>query len=189
MINRVVLVGRLTKDPELRYTANGTAVASFTLAVNRPFSNQQGEREADFINCVIWRKPAENVANYLKKGSLAGVDGRIQSRSFDNNEGRRVFVTEVVADSVQFLEPRGASGGSGGNRDQFGGGGYGQGNNGYQNPPNQGSGQGSQGFQGNQGSQGNSGYQGNQGNQGGMNDDPFANDGKPIDINDDDLPF
>lgn len=82
MINRVVLVGRLTKDPELRYTANGVAVTSFTLAVNRPFSNQQGEREADFINIVVWRKQAENVANFLNKGSLAGVDGRIQTRNY-----------------------------------------------------------------------------------------------------------
>ncbi|ADU32541.1 single-stranded DNA-binding protein [Evansella cellulosilytica] len=170
MINRVVLVGRLTKDPELRYTANGIAVASFTLAVNRPFSNQQGNREADFINCVIWRKPAENVANYLKKGSLAGVDGRLQTRSYDNNEGRRVFITEVVADSVQFLEPRNAS--SGGNREQFGGN-FDQGQSGYQGPPSQSPGQ---GFS-----------QGNQGKP--SNDDPFANDGKPIDINDDDLPF
>lgn len=112
MINQVVLVGRLTKDPELRYTANGVAVATFTLAVNRTFTNQQGNREADFINCLVWRKPAENVASYLKKGSLAGVEGRLQTRSYDNNEGRRVFVTEVVANSVQFLEPRNATAGS-----------------------------------------------------------------------------
>ncbi|WP_096437992.1 single-stranded DNA-binding protein [Alteribacter populi] len=169
MINRVVLVGRLTKDPELRYTANGIAVATFTLAVNRPFSNQQGNREADFLNIVVWRKQAENVANYLKKGSMAGVDGRMQSRSYDNNEGRRVFVTEIVADSVQFLETKG-SGGGGGNRDQqYGGGNYGQNNDGYQNNPNQG--------------------QSGQGRQSDFSDDPFANDGKPIDINDDDLPF
>ena len=106
MLNRVVLVGRLTRDPELRYTPNGVAVASFTLAVNRTFTNQHGEREADFINIVVWRRQAENVANYLKKGSLAGVDGRLQSRSYENNQGQRVFVTEVVADSVQFLEPK-----------------------------------------------------------------------------------
>lgn len=107
MINRVILVGRLTKDPELRYTPNGVAVATFTLAVNRTYTNQQGEREADFINCIVWRRQAENVANYLKKGSLAGVEGRIQTRSYENQEGRKVYVTEVVADSVQFLEPRG----------------------------------------------------------------------------------
>lgn len=106
MINRVVLVGRLTKNPDLRYTPSGIAVATFTLAVNRVFSNQQGDREADFINCVIWRKPAENVANFLKKGSLAGVEGRIQTRSYDGTDGKKVYVTEVIADSIQFLEPR-----------------------------------------------------------------------------------
>jgi single-strand DNA-binding protein len=105
MLNRVVIVGRLTKDPELRYTPNGKAVASFTLATNRPFKNQQGEREADFINIVQWNG-AENTANYLKKGSLAGVDGRIQTRNFEGQDGKRVFITEVVAESVQFLEPK-----------------------------------------------------------------------------------
>ncbi|MCB2572608.1 single-stranded DNA-binding protein, partial [Listeria monocytogenes] len=106
MMNRVVLVGRLTKDPDLRYTPAGAAVATFTLAVNRPFTNQQGEREADFINCVVWRKPAENVANFLKKGSMAGVDGRVQTRNYEGNDGKRVYVTEIVAESVQFLEPK-----------------------------------------------------------------------------------
>ncbi|UOE54929.1 single-stranded DNA-binding protein [Cytobacillus oceanisediminis] len=106
MMNRVVLVGRLTKDPDLRYTPNGVPVASFTLAVNRSFTNQQGDREADFIQCQIWRKPAENVANFLKKGSLAGVDGRIQTRNFEGQDGKRVYITEVRADSVQFLEPK-----------------------------------------------------------------------------------
>lgn len=106
MINRVVLVGRLTKDPEFRTTPNGVSVATFTLAVNRTFTNAQGEREADFINCVTFRKQAENVNNYLSKGSLAGVDGRIQSRSYENNEGRRIFITEVVSDSVQFLDTK-----------------------------------------------------------------------------------
>ncbi|EZY70904.1 single-stranded DNA-binding protein [Staphylococcus aureus] len=106
MLNRTVLVGRLTKDPELRNTPNGVNVGTFTLAVNRTFTNAQGEREADFINVVVFKKQAENVKNYLSKGSLAGVDGRLQTRSYDNKEGRRVFVTEVVADSVQFLEPK-----------------------------------------------------------------------------------
>lgn len=106
MINRVILVGRLTKDPEYRQTPNGVSVATFTLAVNRPFTNSQGEREADFINVVVFRRQAENVNNYLSKGSLAGVDGRIQSRNYENKEGQRVFVTEVVADNVQFLEPK-----------------------------------------------------------------------------------
>ncbi|WP_215388256.1 single-stranded DNA-binding protein [Staphylococcus aureus] len=106
MLNRTVLVGRLTKDPEFRTTPNGVSVATFTLAVNRTFTNAQGEREADFINCVTFRKQADNVNNYLSKGSLAGVDGRLQSRSYENQEGRRVFVTEVVCDSVQFLGPK-----------------------------------------------------------------------------------
>lgn len=107
MINRVVLVGRLTKDPEFRTTPSGVSIANFTLAVNRTFTNAQGERESDFINVVVFRKQAENVNNYLFKGNLAGVDGRLQSRSYENNEGKRIFVTEVVADSVQFLEPKG----------------------------------------------------------------------------------
>ncbi len=106
MLNRTVLVGRLVKDPDLRYTPAGVAVATFTLAINRPFANQQGEREADFINCVVWRKAAENVSNYLRKGSLAGVDGRIQTRSYEGQDGKRVFVVEVVAESVQFLDTR-----------------------------------------------------------------------------------
>ncbi|MBE7123469.1 single-stranded DNA-binding protein [Bacillus cereus] len=106
MLNRIILVGRLTKDPSIRYTQNGVAVTTFTLAVNRAFANQQGEREADFINCVVWKKQAENAANYLKKGSLAGVDGRLQTRNYDGQDGKRVYVTEVVAESVQFLEPR-----------------------------------------------------------------------------------
>ncbi|RJY62853.1 Single-stranded DNA-binding protein A [Listeria monocytogenes] len=105
-MNRVVLVGRLTKDPDLRYTPAGAAVATFTLAVNRPFKNGQGEQEADFIQCVVWRKPAENVANFLKKGSLTGVDGRVQTRNYEGNDGKRVYVTEIVAESVQFLEPK-----------------------------------------------------------------------------------
>ena len=109
MINRTVLVGRLTKDPEYRVTPAGVQVANFTLAVNRTFKNAKGEQEADFLNCVVFRKPAENVNNYLKKGSLAGVEGRLQSRSYENNEGKRVYVTEVVCDSVQFLEPKGSN--------------------------------------------------------------------------------
>ncbi|MGM7703270.1 single-stranded DNA-binding protein [Pseudalkalibacillus sp. Hm43] len=177
MINRIILVGRLTKDPELRYTPNGVAVANFTLAVNRPFTNQQGDREADFINVVVWRRQAENAANFLKKGSLAGVDGRLQTRSYDNNEGRRVYVTEVMAESVQFLEPKGSS---------QGGGGYG--NNDNNNPfAGSGSGQGGQGGYGNSGNKNFGG--GNQNRNNDFNDDPFANDGKPIDISDDDLPF
>lgn len=158
MLNRTVLVGRLTRDPELRYTQSGQAVASFTLAVNRTFTNQQGEREADFINCVAWRKTGENIANHLKKGSMAGVDGRLQTRSYEDNSGRRVFVTEVNVESVQFLDNKG------GNQDHNGTQEGGR-NNGKR--PSQGGTQ-----------QGNS-----------FQDDPFANDGKPIDISDEDLPF
>jgi single-strand DNA-binding protein len=178
MMNRVVLVGRLTKDPELRYTPSGVAVATFTLAVNRAFTNQQGEREADFINCVIWRKPAENVANFLKKGSLAGVDGRIQTRNYEGQDGKRVYVTEVMAESVQFLEPRGS------NNDQqqrSGGSNYG---GGYQNP---GQGQGNP-FGQDQNSQPQRNNNNNQ-SYTRVDNDPFANDGQPIDISDDDLPF
>lgn len=106
MINNLTLVGRLTKDPDLKYTGNGTAVVTFTLAVNRNFTNQNGEREADFINCVIWRKPAETLANYAKKGVLIGVTGRIQTRSYDNQQGQKVYVTEVIADNFQLLESK-----------------------------------------------------------------------------------
>lgn len=106
MINNLTLVGRLTKDPDLKYTGNGTAVATFALAVNRNFTNQSGEREADFINCVVWRKPAETLANYAKKGVLIGVTGRIQTRSYDNQQGQRVYVTEVVADNFRLLESK-----------------------------------------------------------------------------------
>lgn len=118
-MNRVILVGRLTKDPELRYTPNGVAVATFTLAVNRLFANESGNRQADFINCVVWRRPAENVANFLKKGNLAGVDGRIKTRNYEDQHGRRIYVTEVLAESVQFLEPKGK--GDGNERQQQGG--------------------------------------------------------------------
>ena len=107
MLNRAILIGRLTKDPELRYTPNGVAVASFTLAVDRPFTNQQGEREADFIPVVVWRKQAENCANYIGKGSLVAVEGRIQVRTYDAKDGQRRWVTEVVADNVRFLDKRG----------------------------------------------------------------------------------
>src|SRR5690606_19334231 len=110
MLNRVILVGRLTRDPDLRYTTNGgVAVVRFTVAVNRRFTNQQGEREADFINIVAWRNLAENCGNYLRKGSLVAVEGRIQTRSYENQEGRTVYVTEVVADDVRFLDTRGVS--------------------------------------------------------------------------------
>ncbi len=121
MINRVVLIGRLTRDPELRYTPNaGVAVVNFTLAVDRPFTNQQGERETDFVNIVVWRKQAENCANYLQKGSLAGVDGRLQIRSYDDSQGIRRKAAEVVADNVRFLDKPPAAGSSGGNEEMPG---------------------------------------------------------------------
>ncbi|HEP2853035.1 TPA: single-stranded DNA-binding protein [Streptococcus pyogenes] len=113
MINNVVLVGRMTKDAELRYTASQVAVATFTLAVNRRFKEQNGEREADFINCVTWRQSAENLANWAKKGALIGVTGRIQTRNYENQQGQRVYVTEVVADNFQMLESRNQQSGQG----------------------------------------------------------------------------
>ena len=106
MINSVTLVGRMAGDAELRYTPNNQAVATFRLAVNRNFKSQNGEREADFINCVIWRQQAENLANWAKKGALIGITGRIQTRSYENQQGQRVYVTEVIADSFQLLERR-----------------------------------------------------------------------------------
>ena len=106
MINNVVMIGRLTRDVELRYTSNNVAVGAFTLAVNRNFKNAAGDRESDFINCIIWNKQAENLANWTKKGMLIGITGRIQTRSYENQQGQRVYVTEVVADSFQILEKR-----------------------------------------------------------------------------------
>lgn len=106
-MNKVVLIGRLTKDPELRYTSSNVPAASFSLAVNRPFTNQQGVREADFINIVMWRKQAETAKKYLTKGSLIAVEGRIQTRNYDGTDGKKVYVTEVVADNFEFLESKG----------------------------------------------------------------------------------
>ncbi len=128
MINNVVLVGRLTKDAELKYTPSNVAVATFTLAVNRPFKNEAGEREADFINCVIWRQQAENLANWANKGALIGVTGAIQTRHYDNQQGQRVYVTEVIVSSFQLLESRNSQQNQQGN--------YQNGNNqdGYQSP-------------------------------------------------------
>ena len=106
MINNVTLVGRLTKDVELKYTPSNVANVSFTLAVNRTFKNANGERETDFINCVIWRQSAENFANWAKKGNLIGITGRIQTRSYENQQGQRVYITEVIAENFQMLESR-----------------------------------------------------------------------------------
>ncbi|MCS8573806.1 single-stranded DNA-binding protein [Pediococcus pentosaceus] len=121
MINRTVLVGRLTNDPELKYTGSDVAVATFILAVNRQFTNSQGEREADFIRCQMWRKAAENFCNFTHKGSLVGIDGRIQTRSYDNQQGTRIFVTEVVAENFSLLESKNSNQNNGQN---------------YQNQPN-----------------------------------------------------
>ena len=106
-MNKVTLIGRLTKDPELRYTGSNIPTASFSLAVNRPFSNANGVREADFIPIVLWRKQAETAKKYLSKGSLVAVEGRIQTRNYDGNDGKKVYVTEVIADSFEFLESKG----------------------------------------------------------------------------------
>lgn len=106
MINNVTIIGRTTKDIELRATSSGTNNASFTLAVERNFKNANGEKETDFINCVAWRKTAEILAQYAPKGSMIGVRGRIQTRNYENNQGVRVYVTEVVADEVQLIDTR-----------------------------------------------------------------------------------
>ena len=111
-MNKVFLIGRLTRDPELRYTGNYTAVASFALAVQRNFANQQGEREADFFNITVWRKQAENVKNYLTQGSQVAIEGRLQTRSYDDANGQKRYVTEVVADNVEFIGSRNSSGNS-----------------------------------------------------------------------------
>ena len=114
-MNKAILIGRLTRDPELRYTSSNRAVCQFSIAIDRPFTNQAtGQREADFINIVVWDKQAENVGKYITKGRLIAVEGRIQTRNYDNNEGRKVYVTEVVATNVQFLESKNATQNSGG---------------------------------------------------------------------------
>jgi single-strand DNA-binding protein len=139
LLNRSILIGRLTKDPELRYTPAGHGVATFTLAVDRPFTSESGEKEADFLPVVVWRKKAESVANYCRKGKLVAVEGRIQVRNYVNSEGRRIYITEIVADDVRFLEKAGEQG----------------------QPASE------------------------------MHEqlDPFHDDGKPVDISADDLPF
>lgn len=162
MINNVVLVGRLTKDMDLRYTSSGTAVGSFTLAVNRNFTNQNNQREADFINCVIWRKPAETMANYTKKGTLVGIVGRIQTRSYENQQGQRVYVTEVICENFQLLESRSSAE----QRQQ-------------QSPSETSNNSNTNNFQSNT----------QQSFSSNDNADPFNGSGSVIDISDDDLPF
>ncbi|WP_249958843.1 single-stranded DNA-binding protein [Enterococcus sp. LX10] len=160
MLNSSTLVGRLTKDPDLRYTANGTAVATFTLAVNRNFTNQNGEREADFINCVIWRKSAESFSTYTKKGTLVGIVGRIQTRNYENQHGQRVYVTEVFVTSFSLLESRSKNESK------------------QQEQPQQESNNQIPSSSFNESANGSFSPQA----------DPFS-DGRPIDISDDDLPF
>ena len=168
MINRIVLVGRLTRDPELKRTANDVAVVSFTLAVNRRFTNSQGEREADFISCIIWRKAAENFVNFTKKGSLVGIDGRIQTRNYENKQGNRVYVTEVVVDNFSLLESR---------TDR-------KSTDGQQNKSSNNNGSSGKGADGQQKQNANQTHS----NANQTNSDPFADNSKPIDISDS-LPF
>ncbi|WP_034538549.1 single-stranded DNA-binding protein [Carnobacterium inhibens] len=168
MINNVVLVGRLTKELDLRYTSNGTAVATFSIAVNRSFTNQNGKRDADFINCVIWRKSAESMANFTRKGSLVGIEGHIQTRSYDNQQGQRVYVTEVVVETFSLLEPKNKDS----NKESSN-----QSSNSYSNNNDH----------NNYGDEPKT----KQPNtiDASYNQDPFDKSGQPIDISDDDLPF
>lgn len=169
-MNNVQLIGRLTRDVDLKQTTSGNAVGTFTLAVNRSYTNQQGEREADFINCVIWRKGAENLARFTRKGSQIAIDGRIQTRNYENQQGQRVYVTEVIVENFYFIEPRNQTE----QRSQADSGF----NQGYNAP------------------QSNNSYQQSQNNYSFNNDfnqtsSPFDdfNGGGPIDISEDDLPF
>ncbi|MCS5500902.1 single-stranded DNA-binding protein [Lysinibacillus sp. A4] len=168
MINRTVIVGRLVADPELRFTPSGIASCKFRLAVNRPFKNE-GEQQADFIACVAWRKQAENLANFMKKGNLIGLEGRIQTGSYEGQDGKRVYTTDVVADSIQFLEPRNSTGSS-------------QGASNYESSTNT-CGQ----YQG--APQGNYGGNNNQPSYTRADEDPFANSKGPMEVDESDLPF
>lgn len=168
MINRAVLTGRLTKDAELRSTQSGLSVATFTLAVNRQYSKAKGD--ADFINCVIWRKAAENFCNFTCKGSLVGIDGRIQTRSYENKSGQKVYATEIVVDSFSLLESkkdRLANNNSGADNNY----GANSNNNGFNNTTT------------------GTNYTNNSSNNESQAPDPFAESGDSIDITDDDLPF
>lgn len=168
MINRVCLTGRLTKDVDLSYTPQGIAKAQFTLAVNRAFANQSGDREADFINIQVWRKAAENAANYLKKGSLVGIDGKLHSGSYER-DGQRIYFTNVVADSVQFLDTKNSTGGS-------------QSTSSYESSTN---------YHGatQNAPQGQNYGNNNQSSYTRVDDDPFANSKGSIEVSSDDLPF
>lgn len=181
MINNVTLVGRLTKNPELRYTGSGIAVISFTIATDRPYTNAQGERETDFINCVAWRGLAETINNLAVKGSLVGVTGRIQTRNYENNEGRRVYITEISVDNFQILEPKSVTDQR---RQSLGSSAQSSGYSNYQDY-NQGQNYGHQGDY-NQPSQKNDN---NPFAGASFSDNPFESSDDLTDISDDDLPF
>ena len=161
MLNSVSLTGRLTRDVDLRYTQSGTETGSFTLAVDRKFKSKNGERETDFVNCQIWRKSAENFANFTHKGALVGIEGRIQTRTYDNAQGQKVFVTEVIVDNFALLASRQAS---------------------QNNPKSQQTANASAAATTNASQTTPNASRAN-------TTDPFANNGQPIDIQDDDLPF
>ena len=164
-MNRVLLVGRLTRDPEIRTLSTGNTVANFSIAVNRNFRNRDGVIEADFLNIVVYGRQADNIGKYVTKGSQVGIEGRIQTRSYDNNEGKKTYVTEVVASNVQFLESRNSSSNS------------------------------AQGFDNNNYSQPMPDYNDrDSSNQAAvesvdLDNDPFASFGDSIDVSDNDLPF
>lgn len=185
-MNSVQLIGRLTREVDLKFTSSGIAVGTFTLAVNRNFTNQQGEREADFINCVIWRKSAENFANFTRKGSQVGVEGRIQTRNYENQQGQRVYVTEIVVDQFHLLEPKSVT-------EQRPVESNNSANNSYSS--NQGSsssnyGGASQGYQNNNNNSSQNRNQNTNSFNSGQSSSPFnMEDGTPIDISEDDLPF
>lgn len=165
-MNNVQLIGRLTREVDLKQISSGTSVGTFTLAVNRNYTNQQGEREADFINCVIWRKAAENFARFTRKGSQVAIDGRIQTRNYDNQQGQRVYVTEVIVENFYLIESKAQTEQRSVSNDSF---------NYFNNQPN-------------------NNYQQNQNNYSFQNDfaqsSPFSDfEGGPIDISEDDLPF
>ena len=166
-MNKVILIGRLARVPEMRTTPSGVATTSFTIAVQRNYANAQGDREADFISCVAWRKQAENIAKYCSKGSQVAVEGRIQTRNYDAQDGTKRYVTEVIADNVSFLGGRSTSSESSS---------YAANN--YNNVSNTNDSMSSNNF-------------------GGSNDivttnlseDPYANMGSEVALSDDDLPF
>ncbi|GLB46238.1 single-stranded DNA-binding protein [Philodulcilactobacillus myokoensis] len=192
MINRTILTGRLTRDVDLRYTPSGTAVGNFTLACDRQFTNRDGQRDADFINCVIWRKSAENFANFTHKGALVGIDGRIQTRNYENKQGQRVYVTEVVVENFALLESRNSQNSQGNVSRGQSQGNISTGNNAPQgnNAPNPFDSSNNGGSNGG-GNSHPTNHNNNKGNnhKGDNSKDPFANSGDKIDISDDDLPF